>query len=228
MVDRKRPVILPACIRGPEEHGEVLVTSNPYDRKYQKPEFYWGTKPSALCDRLLRHLGQRSPRDLCLLDLGCGEGRNAVYFASHGFSVTALDSSPSGLEKTRRLASEQKTEITLIEADIIDWRPERDSFDVILSTGTLHYLPPDLRYPVFQSYRSATRAGGINAMNVFVEKPFVAPPPDAEGMLMFRSGELFGYYWDWEIVDCCENIFDCMSGGIPHRHALNRMIARKV
>lgn len=36
-----------------------------------------------------------------------------------------------------------------------------------------------------------------------------------------------GYYWDWEILYCTEEIFDCMSSGIPHKHAVNRIIARR-
>ena len=39
--------------------------------------------------------------------------------------------------------------------------------------------------------------------------------------------ELFTHYHDWLIESCTEEIFDCMSSGIPHQHAVNRVIARK-
>lgn len=43
----------------------------------------------------------------------------------------------------------------------------------------------------------------------------------------YRSGELLAYYWDWEILHVTEVVFDCGSGGIPHRHAMDVVIARK-
>ena len=42
----------------------------------------------------------------------------------------------------------------------------------------------------------------------------------------YGSGELMGYYWDWEIVWCTEETFDYTSSGEPHRHAVNRVIAK--
>jgi tellurite methyltransferase len=35
------------------------------------------------------------------------------------------------------------------------------------------------------------------------------------------------YYWDWEILHCEEEIFDCTSSGVPHRHVVDRIIARR-
>lgn len=69
---------------------------------------------------------------------------------------------------------------------------------------------------------------GANAFSVLVEKPFIPTAPDAEACaFLYRSGELMGYYWDWEIVHAVEEIFDCMSSGKPHQHAVNRVIARR-
>jgi len=77
-------------------------------------------------------------------------------------------------------------------------------------------------------YREQTSAGGINALSVFVEKPFIAEAPDAETTAYpYRSGELMSYYWDREILCSVEEIFDCPSSGIPHKHAVNGMIARR-
>jgi len=41
------------------------------------------------------------------------------------------------------------------------------------------------------------------------------------------SGELLRYYADWRIESCAEEIFDCMSSGIPYKHAENRIVARQ-
>jgi tellurite methyltransferase len=203
-----------------------LREGNPYDQRYANQEYYWGKKPSAICDRIIEIIRPGPDFRPKLLDLGCGEGRNAVYFAKHGFEVTGLDLSLPGLEKTRRYAEEIGVHVRTIHADIITYELE-DTYDVIFSTGTLHYLPPEVRSQRFQNYKEHTSPDGIIAFSVFVKKPFIKRAPDAEeSAFLYKSGELMGYFWDWEIIYCTEEIFDCMSSGIPHKHAVNRIIAR--
>lgn len=205
-----------------------MKKDNPYDQKYVGKEYYWGKKPSKLCNKVMEIVRPTSNFHPKLFDLGCGEGRNAVYFAKHGFDVVALDVSLPGLEKTRKYAEEVGVQVKTIQANIIDYRLA-DVYDVIFSTGVLHYLPPELRKECFQNYKDFTSPNGINAFSVFVKKPFIPRAPDAEETAyLYMSGELMGHYWDWEILYSAEEIFDCMSSGVPHRHAVNRIIARKV
>jgi len=61
-----------------------------------------------------------------------------------------------------------------------------------------------------------------------VNKPFIPPPPDGDANSHpLKSGELFTFYHDWKIEWCVEEIFDCLSSGVPHQHAINRVVARK-
>lgn len=65
--------------------------------------------------------------------------------------------------------------------------------------------------------------------SVFVKKPFIPIAPEGESTAhTWLSGDLFTYYHDWRIDYCIEEIFDCMSSGIPHQHATNRILAKKV
>jgi len=161
------------------------------------------------------------------LDLGSGEGRNAVYFAKNGFDVTAVDISLPGLEKTKRYAEELGAEVKAVHTDIIAYELE-DTYDVIFSTGALHHLPPEVRKIRFEHYRQFTSSIGINAFSVFVRKSFIPRAPDAESTSHpWKSGELMSYYRDWEIVYSTEEVFNCMSSGIPHKHAVNRLITRR-
>jgi tellurite methyltransferase len=204
----------------------MMKGDNPYDRLYAGREYYWGKKPSAMCDKIIEIMRPRSDLHPRLLDLGCGEGRNAVYFAKNGFDVAGLDASLPGLKKAERYAEEVGVRIKTIHADIVSHELV-DIYDVIFSTGALHYLPPEVRKQRFQNYKDSTSPDGINALSVFVEKPFIARAPDAEETAFpYKSGELISYYWDWEILYCTEEIFDCMSSGVPHKHAVNRIIAR--
>lgn len=204
-----------------------MKKDNPYDERYTREEFYWGKQPSAMCDRIMKIIRPSSEFHPKLLDLGSGEGRNAVHFAKHGFNVTAFDASLVGLEKTKKYADRIGVKVKTIQADIITYELE-ETYDVIFSTGILQYLPPEVRKIRFENYKQCASPQGINALSAFVRKPFIPRPPDAEGTAYpWRSGELMSYYWDWEIIYSTEEIFDCMSSSIPHRHAVNRMIARR-
>jgi len=197
-----------------------------YDEKYAGSEFYWGKAPSALCERVTAHIHPKTGFCPRLLDLGCGEGRDAVHFARLGFDVVGLDASTAGLEKTRRYAGEAGVRVETLHATLATWRLEED-VDVVYSNGTLQYLPPEIRATCFENYKVHTKPGGLHVLSAFVKKPFIPPAPDSESTeILYRSGELMGFYWDWEIVDCAERIFDCRSSGVPHRHAVNIVVAR--
>jgi len=197
-----------------------------YDQKYSNDDYYWGKKPSSSCFKVLK---LKPPSEkLRLLVVGCGEGKNAVFFARTGYDVTDFDISNEGVKKTKRFASEVGVEIEVFTADINEFRCEEE-FDIIFSTGTLHYIPSNLRNEILKNYKDHTKPRGINVHSVFVDKPFIEPAPDSEETVFkWISGELLTYYKKWKIEWSVEEIFDCDSCGIPHRHAMNRIAAKKV
>jgi tellurite methyltransferase len=204
-----------------------MKSKNHHDRKYEDEEYYLGIKPSVMCDQVMEIIQPSHDYHPRLLDLGCGEGRNAVYFAKHGFEVFALDASFPRLQRTKRYAEEVEVYLETIQADIINYQLE-NTYDIIFSTGILHHLPPAVRRQHFQNYKDCTSPDGINALSVFVRKPFIPREPDAEpDVYPYTSGELMFYYWDWEILHCTEDIFEYTSGGVTHKHAIDRIIARR-
>ncbi len=201
-------------------------TSAWYEERYKGAEYYWGVKPSFMCLEVLRILPPDRP--LRVLDVGCGEGKDAVFFAKNGYKVSAFDITQSGIDKAKRLAERHGVGIDFFRADILDYRLENE-FDVIFCSGVLHYVPEDLRGDILDNWKRHTAAGGVNALNVFVEKPFIPKPPDHEPGLRqsWRSGELLGHFHDWRCERCEEVIFDCNSSGVPHKHCMDTLIAVK-
>ena len=58
---------------------------------------------------------------------------------------------------------------------------------------------------------------------------FIPPPPDEEiDGGYWRSGELFSLFADWKFHRCEEILFDCRSGGVPHQHAMDILLAEKI
>ncbi len=200
-----------------------------YDGRYGKEGYYWGLTPNRICYDIMKLLPPIKPYRV--LDMGCGEGKDAVFFAKCGYAVTAFDLSEQGIEKAKRLAEHNKVEVRLFRADLFDYRPDTE-YDIIFSSGVLHFVPEQQRKDLCDSLKEHTADNGINAMNVFVEKPFITRAPDStrdeSKRHPWRSGELFGYYHDWLFHVCREEVFDCNSGGKPHKHCMDTLIAQKV
>lgn len=196
-----------------------------YEEEYKIPEYYWGVEPSKMCLRILELLPPTA--HLKLLDIGCGEGKDAVFFARNGYDVTAFDISAAGIEKTKRLADQARVPIKVFKADVLDFRLSTN-FDILFSSGVFHYIKPELRAEILDNYKKFTNINGLHAFNVFVSKPFIDPAPENEPTACrWISGELLTHYHDWLIEECPELIFDCHSSGIPHKHAMDMLIARK-
>lgn len=195
-----------------------------YDKIFgSTDEYLWGLKPTPLCLKLLSLLPPE--RHLKVLVIGCGEGKDAVFLARCGYDVSAFDISEKGIEKTNHLAENARVHVNTFKADIRDYRLNQ-SYDILYSVGVLHYIKPELRGEIISNYRDHTDDKGINAFDILVDKPFLAPLLEKETFL-WRSGELLTYYHDWFIEDFSEYICDCKLPGFPHEHAMNRMFARK-
>ena len=198
-----------------------------YDEVYSKPAFYWGRNPNRMCDAAVNLFTEEERNRRKAIDLGCGEGQDVIHFAKHGFDTIGVDILQPGLDKAERWAVEEQLSIRTIRASLLEFRLS-ELYDVVYSSGTLTYVTPHLRTEVFENYKHFTEVGGLNVFNVFVEKPYIPTPHDwGNDEYFYRSGELLAYYWNWEIVSFTEFEFDCNSGGAPHCHAINVMIARK-
>ncbi len=205
---------------------ESVVTD--YDKRYNTEDYYWGLMPNGICYDIMKILPPVKPYRV--LDIGCGEGKDAVFFAKCGYAVTAFDISEQGIEKAKRLAEHNKADVNFFKADIFDYRPDKE-YDIVFSSGVLHFIQQTQRKEFCDSLKAHTADRGINALNVFVKKPFIRRAPDStrdeEKRHPWYSGELFGYYHDWLFHACREDIFDCNSGGTPHKHCMDTLIAQK-
>ncbi|WP_379147983.1 helix-turn-helix domain-containing protein [Paenibacillus sp. sgz500992] len=197
-----------------------------YEEAYKTQEYYWGTEPNKVCYQVLQLMPPT--KHLRLLDIGCGEGKDAVFFARNGYDVSAFDVSDAGIEKTKRLSEKTGVHVNVFKADICDHRLDTH-FDIIYSSGVLNYIKPEFRKEIFDNYKQFTNENGLHVFNVFVHKPFIAPPPEKEpSSFKWYSGELLTHYHDWLIKDSPEIVFACNSSGVPHKHAMTKLIAQKI
>jgi SAM-dependent methyltransferase len=96
-----------------------------------------------LFDQLLR--GRIVP-GMRVFDAGCGSGRNLVYFLKEGYDVFGVDSDPSAVELTRRLAASRAPALPAgnFRVEAIEEMAFADAFaDIVLSSAVLHFARSD-------------------------------------------------------------------------------------
>lgn len=78
-----------------------------------------------------------------ILELGCGDGRNACALAERGYQVTAIDVSEVMFGRARSLAKERQLPVEFREMNALDVaaRFPPASFNLVLAVDFLHMLP---------------------------------------------------------------------------------------
>jgi SAM-dependent methyltransferase len=125
-----------------------------WDERYGGADYLWDVRPNQFVER---HLGDLHPGTA--VDLGAGEGRNAVWLAARGWDITAVDFSRVGLDKAARLAADHGVEdrVTLIEEDVLTFRPAEPVDLVVIA---YLQIPPAQRRTVLGHAASWLRPGG--------------------------------------------------------------------
>lgn len=96
---------------------------------------------------------------LRVLDLGCGQGRNALAIARRGHAVLGVDIAPAGLRSMTEIAREERLDLRGHAADLAAYVPE-PGFDVVLFDRVLHLLPGTGRLAVLRRALDAVVPGG--------------------------------------------------------------------
>lgn len=147
------------------------------------------------------------------LDLACGAGRNALWLAERGWSVTAVDAAPTAIEILRGRADERGLKIDAIVADL-----EKDEFTIAPARWDLiamcYYLQPNL----FEPAKRGLVPGGILISIVHIAEPGEEPSGHR-----LRPGELQKYFAGWEIL----HRFEGIASDAGHRRPVSEIVARK-
>ena len=124
-----------------------------WDARYRAAELVWSAEPNQFVVAELEHLAPGRA-----LDLACGEGRNAIWLAEQGWTVTGVDFSEVALEKARRIAATRNVTIQWDLADVTEYSPPAEQFGLVI-VMYLH-LPAAQRRVVFERAAAAVAPGG--------------------------------------------------------------------
>ena len=129
-----------------------------WDERYASTGLVWTAEPNRFVVEELAGLAAGRA-----LDLGTGEGRNAIWLAERGWQVTAVDFSAVALGKAAKLAENRGvTGIRWVEADLREYQPGQGSYDLVL-LAYIH-LPRAEFEALLQAAASALAPGGTLLM----------------------------------------------------------------
>jgi SAM-dependent methyltransferase len=100
------------------------MDSSAWDQRYEGADLVWSAEPNIFLPPLVEGVAPGSA-----LDVGCGEGRNAIWLARQGWDVTAFDFSAVGIDKATEHAGD--THVEWIVADATSFEPTK-KFDLVV------------------------------------------------------------------------------------------------
>lgn len=106
-----------------------------WNQRYESEDSFLGEHPSPFLAREIERIKMLTP-GFAALDIACGEGRNSLFLAQHGFKVTGLDISDIGLAKGRKLAQTKGVNIDFQRVDLESYVLEK-CYDLILNFNFL-------------------------------------------------------------------------------------------
>ena len=163
-----------------------------------------------------------------VLDVGCGEGQNAIYLAGKGHHVDAFDLSEYGIAKLKHRCELSNVQVNAFTADLTTYQFEQ-CYDMITCFGTLHFVDKNEWKKFIKNAKEYTNMGGIHIIQIFTDVV-----PASEDIAPFAIGlakdeEIKELYTDWEILQFKSYVFEDEHPNVPkHLHASNKIVVRRI
>lgn len=160
-----------------------------WDDRYAASDYLFGTAPNDFLKTVAHQLAPNS-QILCLAD---GEGRNGVYLAAQGHTVTAVDQSRVGLEKAKKLAQQKQVSVETIKADLAEYDLGVESWDCIVSI--FFHIPSEVRANIYPRIIAALKPGGSLILESYTPNQLnhkTGGPPTSD--LMLTKDQLTQYF----------------------------------
>jgi len=133
--------------------SEEQTSAEVWEARYGEAQV-WSGKPNAA---LVQHTGDLPARRA--LDLGCGEGADAIWLAEQGWDVTGVDVSATALTRAQTHAQERGVQVRWVETDLAAWQADAE-YDLVTS----FFLHSPVNFPRAQILHAAANAvapGGV-------------------------------------------------------------------
>lgn len=172
------------------EKNSKFDSKSEWDRAYSRPSFIFGKAPAKFLAENFDYL----PDNAKVLDMGMGEGRNAVFLAQKGHQVTGVDISSVAIKKSRMLAKEFGVKVKGIVATLNKYKIPENSFDAIIC---FYFVDRSL----VQKMKKWLKPGGLIIYEAYTEKEAkkIANGKYSEEQYL-KDKELFTLFEDMSIL----------------------------
>jgi SAM-dependent methyltransferase len=173
---------------GPEADKWTQAGSWWWDQFYRdrsRPVPYFAAKPD---ENLVSYVERGLIAPGCALDIGCGPGRNALYLASAGFEVDAVDLSPAAVAWAQERAKEAGADVRFRCGDAFAIELPPGQYSLVYDSGCLHHLPPHRRVSYLRLLDRMLAPGGHLGLVCFAAGARGSELPDEE---CYRQAELY-------------------------------------
>ena len=137
------------------------------------------------------------------LDLGCGQGRNALFLDQLGFDVTAVDVNPLSLNNLASIIEEEDLNMLAGTYDINSANLTQ-KYDFIVSTVVFMFLNRERVPEIIHNMQEQTKPGGYNLIVCAMDTE--SHPCQMPFSFTFKEGELREYYKDWDFIKYNEDL----------------------
>jgi ubiquinone/menaquinone biosynthesis C-methylase UbiE len=204
-----------------------MMKNGGYEDGYRHCSCFWGTEPGSLIKKLAESIGTFD--NLNVLDVGCGEGKNAAYLASHGATVLAVDISETAINNGRRHFPVFES-VTWKVADVLDLSFPANTFDIVVAYGILHCLSSaDEVATVVSRLQQATKSGGFHVICCFNSRHQDLRAHPGFNPILLSHQDVTSYYKDWHLLHSSDSdlVETHPHNRIEHCHSMTRLIARR-
>lgn len=154
---------------------DSTVGTSTFEDSYRRGDPPWviGQPQPALVE--LERSGEISAT---VLDVGCGDGHNAVYLASLGYDVVGIDAAPAALRRARDTAAARGVQVRFEQADVLDLSGHPE-YDTVLDSALFHVFGPQDQLRYARNLHRVTR-GRAHVLALAEADPQIGPQVSAE------------------------------------------------
>jgi SAM-dependent methyltransferase len=137
-----------------------VSTRDFWNEKFANTEYAYGTEPNDFLVSAVTKLKRGAT-----LSLAEGEGRNAVWLAQQGFTVSAIEQSEKGVGKTLRLALQRGVIVMAERGELETFHIQPNSWDLVVSIFA--HTPQELRRKLHRQVVAGLKPGGVFVLEAY-------------------------------------------------------------
>jgi len=137
-----------------------VSTRDFWNEKFANTDYAYGTEPNEFLVSAVAKLKRGDT-----LSLAEGEGRNAVWLAQQGFTVSSIEQSEKGVAKTLRLALQRGVIVMAERGELETFHIQPNSWDLVVSIYA--HTPQELRRKLHRQVVAGLKPGGVFILEAY-------------------------------------------------------------